>query len=900
MTRLYFNGCLISIGLWLCLLPTLLLGAESSRRPNILFAISDDQSYPHASAYGSRMVQTPAFDRVASSGTLFHNAFTASPGCSPSRAAILTGRFPWQLQHAGTHASSFSNEYAVYPDLLEQSGYLVGFTGKGWGPGNWKVGGFDRNPAGPQYSASMPENDSRPQGASKNNYAGAFEKFLDETPDDQPFCFWYGGYEPHRGFEKGSGLKSGKRLEEAEVPGFLPDTEEIRSDLLDYALEIEWFDSHLEQMLNTLEARGLLENTLVVVTSDNGMAFPRAKANAYEHGVHMPLAIAWPARFPQGRQSQALVSLTDLAPTFLNLAGVELPTTHPMSGRDLSPILSGSYPSEESEKANWDQVFFGRERHSSSRYDNLAYPQRGLRTHDFLYIRNFRPDRWPAGAPQKLNASGEPGPMHGGYHDIDACPSLDFLIENRSHPDWSRYFHLAVDRRPWEEVFEVETDPFNLNNLTQDQRHVQAIRKLRKGLKSKLEETGDPRQVDPDSGDIFETYPRYSPLRSFPKPSAQMEPKRRVRDWGIDLPGEPGFSNAITDVPGVWVGHSTIISGSGDLEIGKGPIRTGVTAILPTGREYRPVFAAMGALNGNGEFTGSHWVEESGFLEEPILWTNTHSVGTVSESSIAWRAFADYHGEEPGSYSWASLPVVGETWDGRLNDIHGFHVRQKHVFEALNNARPGPVEEGNTGGGTGMVCFRFKSGIGTASRVVSYEDTESPTHFTVGAIVQANFGRREEWMISGKAIGIALSDQLQPEMNSIEPASFRASTEHEGNSILVTIATDAPLLPHQLKRLVKRIPLGISKVGGIGHNSSGDLFIAFSTQPVDKTKNSIIQQTQALTNDAIDPLFEAVVQSVEESILNALFAAETMSGINGNTIYGAPLERIRELLGVER
>ncbi len=865
-------------------------------RPNILFAISDDQSYPHASAYGSKMVHTPAFDRVADSGTLFHNAFTASPGCSPSRAAILTGRFPWQLQHAGTHASSFSNQYKVYPDLLESSGYFVGYTGKGWGPGNWKIGGFERNPAGPRYSDSLPDDNNRPGGASRNNYAGAFKKFLDERPDDQPFCFWYGSTEPHRGFEKGIGLKRGKKLKDAEVPEFLPDTEEIRSDLLDYAVEIEWFDQHLGEMLNELEARGMLENTLVVVTSDNGMAFPRAKANAYEHGVHMPLAISWPAGFPCERESQAIVSLTDLAPTFLSLAGVEGPTDFPMSGKDLSPILKGAYDSEEEEIAAWDHTLFGRERHSSSRYNNLAYPQRGLRTHDYIYIRNFRPDRWPAGAPQKFNAQDKLGPMHGGYHDIDACPTLDFLIEHRDHPEYGKYFYWSVDRRPYEEIFDTQKDFANLHNLNGSEAHAKSVRSLRQRMTERLTETGDPRVVDPDTGDIFETYKRYSPLRSFPKPSANLIPKKRVRDRGIELPGQPGFWNAITDVPGVWVGHATLIKGDGALEIGEGPVRTGVTAILPTGRDARPVFAAVGSLNGNGELTGTHWIRESGFLEEPILWTNTHSVGAVSEASIIWRAMADYHSEAPGSYSWASLPVVGETWDGRLNDIHGFHVRRPHVFEALNSARPGPVQEGNVGGGTGMVCFRFKSGIGTASRVVAIEDSETTSTYTVGCIVQANFGKREEWTMRGVNIGQRLSERLLPEMNTIEPASFlklKTSGEHEGNSILVTVATDAPLLPHQLTRLVNRIPLGISKVGGLGHNSSGDLFLAFSTQTVTED-SSHTQQVRAFSNSAIDPLFEGVVQSVEESILNALFAAETMTGINGNKIHAAPVEEIAE------
>lgn len=354
----------------------------------------------------------------------------------------------------------------------------------------------------------------------------------------------------------------------------------------------------------------------------------------------------------------------------------------------------------------------------------------------------------------------------------------------------------------------------------------------------------------------------------------------RARDLGIPFTGTPGKLNAITDVAGVQVGHSTIISGKGPLRIGKGPIRTGVTAVLPTGKTQRPVFAAIGTLNGNGELTGSHWVKESGFLEEPILLTNTHSVGAVHEAVIKWRAARGYFpaGEE---FEWASLPVVAETWDGRLNDIHGFHVREKHVFEALDAAvKGGLVTEGNVGGGTGMVCHRFKGGIGTASRVVSGK-------WTLGVLVQANYGLREELTVAGVPVGEEISDK-QPLMNGIGPGG-------EGNSIIVVLATDAPFLPHQLQRIVNRIPSGLAKVGGIGHNSSGDLFIGFSTAAITEGDDGI-KNLQMLGNGLIDPFFVATVQCVEEAILNAMVAAETMTGINGNTVYALPHEELRSVM----
>jgi N-sulfoglucosamine sulfohydrolase len=489
-------------------LPGRAVGAEDGR-PNILLAISDDQSFPHASAYGSKMVSTPAFDRVASEGVLLTNAICASPGCSPCRAALLTGRHTWQIEHAGTHASSFSPKYVTYPDLLESAGYFVGYTGKGWGPGNWQD--FrPRNPAGPAFNAR--KNKPPFAGISNNDYAGNFAEFLKKRPPDRPFCFWYGASEPHRAYQAGAGVDSGRKLETAEVPPFLPDAPEIRSDLLDYCVEIEWFDKHLGRMLEMLEEAGQLDNTLVIVTSDNGMSFPRAKANCYEYGIHMPLAIRWGGKVKGGRVVDDLVGFVDLTATILDVAGVEHPGELPPSGRSIRNIL-------ESDKSgrvdpSRTEAYSARERHSSSRYDNLGYPQRCLRTPRFLYIRNFRPDRWPAGDPRKYDAPGRLGPMHGGYHDIDACPSLTFLVDHREEAEVSRYFHLAVDKRPAEELFDVVNDPGCLKNLASDPVHEAVRAELAGRLEQYLRVTGDPRVLD--GGEIFETYPRYSPIRQFP------------------------------------------------------------------------------------------------------------------------------------------------------------------------------------------------------------------------------------------------------------------------------------------------------------------------------------------------------------------------------------------------
>jgi len=351
----------------------------------------------------------------------------------------------------------------------------------------------------------------------------------------------------------------------------------------------------------------------------------------------------------------------------------------------------------------------------------------------------------------------------------------------------------------------------------------------------------------------------------------------RARDLDIPLPGKPGRLNAITDLKGVEVGHVTLISGDGPLVVGKGPVRTGVTAILPKGKTNAPVPAAWFSLNGNGELTGTAWIEETGFLDGPIVLTNTNSVGVARDAVQKWAVV--HLNSKGSSEDPASLPVVGETWDGRLNDIRGNHVTQNHVFEALSSAETDSVAEGNVGGGTGMVSFGYKSGIGTSSRQIKI----GKETYLLGALVQSNFGAREELTISGIPIARRFKDPL-PQLN--------LGSKKDG-SIIVVIGTDAPLLATQLKRIAKRVPMGIAKVGGIAHDSSGDLFLAFSTQTPSKRRGKLVYE--ALPNEQIDELFRATIEATEEAILNGLLASETMTGINGNRIERISHEKIHSL-----
>jgi D-aminopeptidase len=359
--------------------------------------------------------------------------------------------------------------------------------------------------------------------------------------------------------------------------------------------------------------------------------------------------------------------------------------------------------------------------------------------------------------------------------------------------------------------------------------------------------------------------------------------KPRARGLGIPFDGTPGPLNAITDVSGVEVGDTTLISGSGKLVVGKGPVRTGVTAILPRGKKMDdPVFAAWFPLNGNGEMTGTTWVEESGFLEGPVMITNTHSVGVVRDAVIAWRV---KHGPPDASGYWWSLPVVAETYDGYLNDINGFHVHPNDAFHALDAARAGPVPEGNVGGGTGMICYEFKGGIGTSSRKISIEGSG----YTLGVLVQCNCGLREQLTIAGVPVGREIP-------GSKVWSSLRPPGNQETGSIIIVVATDAPLLPHQLKRLARRAALGLARTGSISGNGSGDIFIAFSTANSGAWKPTGLRHLEMVPNDQMGPLFEGTVQAAEEAIVNALVAAQTMTGADNHTVEAIPHDKLREVL----
>jgi len=353
--------------------------------------------------------------------------------------------------------------------------------------------------------------------------------------------------------------------------------------------------------------------------------------------------------------------------------------------------------------------------------------------------------------------------------------------------------------------------------------------------------------------------------------------KPRARDLGIPFVGTPGVFNAITDVQGVEVGYSTIISGKGNNTVGNGPVRTGVTAIFPYANWY--------SLNGNGEMTGTTWVTESGFLETPIMITNTNSVGVVRDAVLKWYVDTDWYSGEDW---WYTYPVVAETYDGFLNDIYGFHVKEKHVLEAIENSSSGQIAEGNIGGGTGMMCLGFKGGTGTSSRVLKIKDSS----YTVGAIVQSNFGAKRNLSIAGVPVGVELKDTL----NSVFNGPPKSRRQEGDGSIIVIVATDVPLLPHQLKRIAQRIPLGIGIVGGRGSNGSGDIFLAFSTANEGAFNRDDIASITSMPNDLLMPVFEATVQVVEEAIINAMIAAETMEGINGHTSYAIPHDVLVETL----
>lgn len=456
----------------------------TAQRPNIIFAIADDWSWPHAGAYGDGAVKTPVFDRIAKEGVLFTHAFCASPSCTPSRGGILTGQAIHRLEEGGNLHSVLDKKFAVYPDILEAAGYCVGYKSKGWAPGKVELSGRSRNPAGPNFDS--------------------FETFAESVPEERPFCFWFGSSDPHRPYEKGSGLGSGMRLEDVVVPPFLPDTPEVRSDILDYYVEVQRFDGDVGQAIELLERFGWSDNTIVVITSDNGMPFPRAKANLYDYGTRMPLAVRWPAKVSGGHKVDDFVSFTDFAPTFLEAAGLRPPAE--VTGRSFLSLLQGE------RQPGRDKIFLERERHANVRRGDLSYPCRAVRTKEFLYIRNLRPDRWPAGDPQLYVSVGP-------FGDVDNSPTKDLILVNWKEDDMRRFFELAFAKRPAEELYDLTTDPGQLINVADRPQYAEAKKKLRVALDQWMAETADPRADDDD--DRWDLYPYYGRPHTKSPPRSQ-------------------------------------------------------------------------------------------------------------------------------------------------------------------------------------------------------------------------------------------------------------------------------------------------------------------------------------------------------------------------------------------
>ncbi len=482
------------------------IAGPQSERPNILIAISDDHSWLHTSVQGSAFVETPNLDSIASDGFRFTNAYAGSPGCSPSRAALLTGQHHWMLGPAGTHGSSFPVHYQTFVDLLEDSGYKTGFTGKGWGPGDWLAGGRKKNPAGVEYNEVKLKTAPR-KGISDTDYSGNFQQFLDERNDGEPFYFWYGAHEPHLPYAEGA--RTEEDLATAEVPGFLPDTAASRSMLLDYADEINHFDTHLGKIIASLDAAGELDNTLIIVTADNGMPMPRAKSNGYDFGIHVPLSIRWGNSTTKGRIIGEPVGFVDLSATIVEAAGLDVPDQ--FVGQSLLGLVNGDVAELDNDRA----VFSGRERHSSSRYQNLSYPQRMMRRGDFLVIWNAKPELDPAGQPRSI-VDGVLSAPHSAYFDIDDSMIKRELIAKRDDFYIGPFFHLAIDKRPEWQLFNVTEDPDCLIDLANDPDHARVYAKYKEQLTESLTATGDPRILG--YGHVWEDYPRTrGPMRYFPK-----------------------------------------------------------------------------------------------------------------------------------------------------------------------------------------------------------------------------------------------------------------------------------------------------------------------------------------------------------------------------------------------
>jgi uncharacterized sulfatase len=455
--------------------------------------------------------ETPAFLRIAREGVRFAQSFCASPSCTPSRTSILTGRHMWQTGEGGVLYGTLEARYPLFPHLLADAGYHIGFTGKGWGPGEWAAGGLRRAPIGKEYNRRLMAGKVSAE-VSDVDYAANFSDFLAERPAGAPFFFWFGCREPHRPYETGFGLRSGKRLGDAAVPPFWPADDMVRGDILDYLAEVDWFDRQLGALLRRLEEMGELDRTLVVLTSDNGMPFPRAKGNLYDWGVHMPLAMRWGSHFSGGRLIDSFTSHVDLAPTILDAAG--LPPARGMSGRSLLPLLRGERAQAQ------DCAFTAMERHTWCRPEGATYPMRAIRTREFLYIRNFAPERWPTGGPEFVSSNKT---FHG---DVDEGPTKTFIVQERDR--YSREFELGFGKRPAEELYDLGRDPFQMNNVARDAGYASVRSGLWQRLESYLRDTGDPRVagLDPWQGYVYRQTVGFGACFNRSLPEAEREKAR--------------------------------------------------------------------------------------------------------------------------------------------------------------------------------------------------------------------------------------------------------------------------------------------------------------------------------------------------------------------------------------
>ena len=474
------------------------LSLVADSRPNILFCISDDQSYAHTGANGDPVVKTPAFDRVAREGIRFTHAFCDAPTCGPSRSAILTGQPIWRLEEAGNIHSTLPKKFITYTEVLAEAGYSVGYTGKGWSPGRLQAGGRDSNPAGKEFG----ERRLKPPFKAMRNtdYAANFDDFLAQVEKDQPFCFWLGTSEPHRGFEAGAGKRTGKDPAEVIVPSIFPDHPVVRSDILDYYVEVEHFDQMVARAIASLEKAGQLDNTIVVVTSDHGMPFPRAKASLHDQGSRVPLAIRWPKGIMgAGRVVHTCVNLSGLAPTFLAAAELKIPDM--MIARGLQEIMEGKENAEE------EAAFIAMERHDGCRKGGKGYPCRAIRTADYLFIRNHTPERWPAGNPDRQFCARDIP-----FGEVDSSPTKSLLMDNKDKPGFKRFYDLAFAKRPPEELYDLEKDPGQIVNLAGKAGYAEIQRKLAAKLLGHLTHTEDPRALGLDAP--WDYYPYYGLKRN--------------------------------------------------------------------------------------------------------------------------------------------------------------------------------------------------------------------------------------------------------------------------------------------------------------------------------------------------------------------------------------------------